>query len=195
MAIRADTKATKVRWFSCNGGDVIPQHDNSAIFIASAPGRYRVLAWVCSDGEPSEAAQCWITVGTSPVPPPVPPVPPVPPTPPTPPAPIPLEGFRVLIVYETAELGRLTGAQRAILTSTKVREYLAAKCAKDGTQPAFRVYDKDVVPELPWLKDAFKRPRSSLPWIVVSDGKTGYEGVLPADVDATLELLRKYGGS
>lgn len=29
---------------------------------------------------------------------------------------------------------------------------------------------------------------------VISDGKTGYEGPLPANVEATLELLKKYGG-
>ena len=43
-------------------------------------------------------------------------------------------------------------------------------------------------------QDAMKRPRSGLPWIVVSNGTTGYEGPLPLTEADTLALLKKYGG-
>lgn len=123
---------------------------------------------------------------------------------PTPP-PIPGEGLRVLIVEETADRGKLPRAQAEILTSTLVRGYLIAKCAKspDGKTPEFRILDDDLTPDL--LK--FERPAfvSALaraiqdsaghrPWLVVSNGSTGVSQPLPADVDATLSVLRKYGG-
>lgn len=141
-----------------------------------------------------------ITVGPpippTPPTPPVPPVPPVPPTPPTPPAPIPDAGLHVLIKFETADLSKYPPAQALILTAQPVRDYLASKCAKDGSTPAYRIYDKDVdtTAEAPWLKAAMQIPAASLPWIVISDGKTGVSQPLPATVDDTLALLKKYGG-
>ncbi len=43
-------------------------------------------------------------------------------------------------------------------------------------------------------QDALKRKRGALPWLVISNGKSGFEGPLPATVDETLTLLKKYGG-
>jgi hypothetical protein len=44
-------------------------------------------------------------------------------------------------------------------------------------------------------QDAMKRPRSALPWIVISTGTGGAELPLPATADETLKLLQKYFGS
>lgn len=123
---------------------------------------------------------------------------PTPPVPPQPPAPISGDGNRVLIVYETGQ--GLPSAQAAVITSGVVRDYLDAKTVKDAHNPAgaYRIWDKDVNLSHPSVsqswKDAMARPRTSLPWVVVSNGKTGYEGPLPPDVPQTLALLKKYLG-
>ncbi len=139
-----------------------------------------------------------LDAGIAPIPPPVPPDPPKPPTPPPTPAPIPVDGFRVMIVYETSKLGELPASQVSVITSVKIREYLNSKCVKgpDGKTPEARFFDPDTVvtTESKLWQDALKRPRGALPTILISDGKTGYEGPLPLTVDDTLKLLQKYGG-
>lgn len=130
--------------------------------------------------------------------PPVPPDPPKPPTPPPSPAPIPVDGFRVLVVYESGDLSKLPKEQLAILTDRSVRDYLNVKCVKDARgMPEYRFYDQNVIADKDaelW-RNTLKRARNVLPWIVVSDHpRGGYEGPLPKSVNETLELLRKYGG-
>ena len=103
-------------------------------------------------------------------------------------------GYRVLIVYERDELGRLTAGQGNILFSVKpdgVRAYLARKTKE------FRIYDKDVklVEESAFIRDAMNLKRTSLPWIVIGEGeRMVYEGALPSTVEATLELLKLHMG-
>jgi hypothetical protein len=172
------------------------------VLYASAPGTFRVASYVGGPGNScSEIAVCTVTVGD---PPPTPPGPapgptpgPTPPGPPPGPAPIPGDGLRVLVVTETSDLAKLPSAQVTVLTAADVWAYLRSHCAKDANgQPAFRFWDKGVSPDLapePW-KTAMKRDRKSLPWVVISTGKDGYEGPLPATVADTLALLRKYGG-
>lgn len=139
------------------------------------------------------------SIGDVPPPvPPTPPVPPVPPTPPVPPAPIPDAGFRAMVVYETADLGMMPASQAAILTSAEIQAYMNQKAAKgpDGKTAEFRKYDKDVdiTKESAAMQKLFQRPRTSLPWIVISNGVSGYEGPLPANIADTLTLLKKFGG-
>ena len=104
----------------------------------------------------------------------------------------------MLIIEESAERNKLPPAQASILFSTEIRKYLNAKCptGSDGKTKEWRIYDQnvDLSGEAKTWKDAMSRPRSSVPWVVISNGTTGYEGPLPANVDETLALLRKYGG-
>jgi len=141
-----------------------------------------------------------LTVNIGDVVPPLPPTPPDPPKPPIPPPPappIPQAGFRVLIVYETADLTKLPSAQASIITAKSIRDYLNLRCVA-GTDGAkeWRIWDQNVstanVPKI-W-QDAMSRPRTALPWIVISNGVAGFEGPLPANVTDTLDLLRRYGG-
>lgn len=133
-----------------------------------------------------------------PRPPPIPPIPPTPPVPPPSPAPIPEVGFRVLIVYESSELGKMPSAQQSIIFSTTVRSYLNSKCAigTDGKTKEWKFWDKDsnTVNETKLWQTAFARPRTSIPWIIISNGTSGFEGPLPANIDETMTLLKKYGG-
>lgn len=121
------------------------------------------------------------------------------PTPPGPtpgPTPIPLQGLRVLVVYESADMTKMPAAQLTALRAQEVRDYLNSHCAKAGNQPEWRMYDKDAdtTHDSDVWKEAMKRPRQSLPWILISDGTKGFEGPLPANKDDLLKLLKQYGG-
>lgn len=104
-------------------------------------------------------------------------------------APIPESGLHVLIVYESGDLSKLPSKQVAILTATALRSYVADRHGE------FRAFDKDadlanVDPK--WRK-AMERKRSQLPWLIVSNGKTGFEGPLPSSVGDMMDLLKRYG--
>ena len=131
------------------------------------------------------------------------------PTPPgpVPPAPIPVAGLHVLIIYESAEKGPegkvkrgMPPEQQAILTAAEVLGYLNAKCPKgpDGRTAEWRVWDWDVPTgaESKLWQDAMARKptKDKLPWIIVSDGKSGFEGPLPRNIADMMVLLRKWGG-
>lgn len=207
VAVTADPKAKTIRWINASpeGLDLI-ESETGRWAIVSAPkaGLYRVFVYSAIDGEPTPASTCLIRVGAGPDPGPNPPgpTPPEPtppePTPPGPPAPIPDAGFRVLMVYETATVQKLPPEKSAVLYSKKVRDYLDAKCVMgpDGKTREYRIWDQDVdtAGANPVWQNAMKRARASAPWIVISDGKTGFEGPLPANVDEALKLLKKYGG-
>jgi hypothetical protein len=129
------------------------------------------------------------------------------PDPPGPaPQPMPSEGFRVLIVRETKDLSSLPASQVAIFSSTEVRQYLNQKTLLEGNQRAYRIWDQntDISRESETWKIAMDgvingnkthniSKATSLPWILLTNGKEGYEGPLPNDVDKMMELLRKYG--
>ena len=129
---------------------------------------------------------------------PQPPTPKPPEPKPVDPAPIPVAGLRVLIVYESADLPKYTPQQNGILFGAKVREWLNANCVvgPDGKTREWRMWDKDVDTsgESKLWQEAMKRPRTSTPWVIISDGTKGFEGPLPANVDDFLALVGKYKG-
>lgn len=131
----------------------------------------------------------------APIPPPVPPEPPVPPPSPVP---IPADGFRSLIVYESSELSKLPAGQIAALYSQQVRDYLTAHCVigPDNKTKEWRTWDKDTdtTNESKLWQEAMKRPRKELPWIILSDGKKGFEGPLPKTEAELLTLIKTIGG-
>jgi hypothetical protein len=150
-------------------------------------------------GKPELTRTIVVSGGIEPKPP-TPPFPPEPKPDPPEPAPIPVEGFRVLIVYEnnpSDPAAVLTKEQRGAMSSQAVRSYLDSKCAKgkDGKTPEWRMWDQhvDATNETEVWKDAMKMPRNVLPWIVISDGKAGFSGPLPANEAELLALLKKYG--
>ena len=139
-----------------------------------------------------------LTVTVGPRPPPIPDDPPTPDPDDPPGPPIPGKENRVLIIYESSDLPKYPPAQTAVFAAASLREYLAKKCVKgpDGKTPEYRIWDKDVdtVNVSTVWKDAMKLQRQSLPWIIVSNGSTGFSGPLPTDVDSTVTLLKKYLG-
>ena len=117
------------------------------------------------------------------------------------PAPIPLAGFRVLFISESEDSSSFSDmpkGQREIFYSPVIRDYLNTKCVKgpDNKTAEWRVIDPHAEfssDERRW-KDAASRQRQNIPWLIISDGKTGFEGPLPANVEDTLKLLKKFGG-
>jgi hypothetical protein len=149
-----------------------------------------------------------VTVGTkppTPVPPGPGPKPPDPPNPDEPPDPFGTTSatpgpLRVLIVFESKESTKLPKEQLAMIYGETLEKYLNDKCAVDpdvASWKAWRIFDKDIqgLEKInPMWKRAMSRPHPALPWIVIGNGKTGYEGPLPATTEQTIALLRKYGG-
>lgn len=162
-------------------------------FVAAKGGEYVIFV---HDANSATVIRKRIKVGPV-VPQPDPPPGPNPPGP----APIPLSGLRVLILEETSNRQSLPPSQVSVLTSGEIRGYLNTKCAKNAAgSPEYRVLDIDnnvSALEKHWQDavDSYKKlPSKTLPWLIVSDGKTGYQGPLPVTVDETMTLLKKYGG-
>ena len=127
-----------------------------------------------------------------PVPPPDPPKPDPIPTPDI--APYPSPGLTALIIYESAEE---TPSLSNLMSGDLLNSYMLTKGIKNG----FMKFDKDLADFSkldPWVAAAWKVKRDSLPWLVVSNGKTGYSGPVPMDgkgfsADKTLDILKKHG--
>lgn len=123
-----------------------------------------------------------------------------PPTPPDPkpPAPVPVAGMKVLIVYESADLSKMPAAQQSVLYGKTVRERLNSLTGlgPDGKTREWRMYDKDTDAsgEAPHWGKLLKRPRVSVPWVVISDGggNVVHEGALPGTVAEFLGLLDRF---
>lgn len=138
-----------------------------------------------------------LSIQATPQPPPEPPTPPTPPTPPVPPtpAPIPVAGLNMLIVEEVKDRNKLPPGQLQILFDKRLRDYINSKNPPVNGDPHYRIWDQndDATNELKMWRDAFARPRQSVPWLIISNGKSGFEGPLPKTVQETLDLLKKYG--
>ena len=173
---------------------------NKLEFVAP-PGTYTVSLLAISIDKTGEVSiddtEVTVTIGD------VPPVPPDPgpgpgPNPPVPPgpAPIPVDGLRVLIVYESADLAKLSISQQAIVYGKTMRDLLNDKCVvgPDGKTREWRFWDKDVdvSAESKLWQDAMKRDRKTLPWLIISNGKAGFEGPLPGTTGEMTTLLAKY---
>lgn len=192
------------------------EQNGRSVVLTGPPGSYKVKATAITldkDGKTRvEVARVTVVIvgkGPGPDPGPKPPDPgpgpdpgpkPPDPKPPTPsPAPIPLPGLRVLVIYEATEAadGGLTREQFSTIYGKAFRTLLDEKCVvgSDGKTREWRIYDKDVDVrgEAKHWQDVMKRKRDSVPWLVISNGKAGYEGSLPKTTEGTLNLIKQYG--
>jgi hypothetical protein len=165
------------------------------VFTSPKAGRYRVLAYTAKGDKPSPPSICTVVIGGAPKPDDPKPVDPKPDDPKPSVAPIPLPGLRVMIVYDSAKLAELPKEQQAILFGAETRGLLNQKCVADESGNAsWRIYPKVTdagAADKVW-QDALARPRQSVPWVVVSNGKTGFEGPLPTNSAQFAELIKKY---
>lgn len=210
IRVQAETDCTTVKWRVADPGlNLFPvdllKDTKVAVVTAARPGRYRLTAVAAKGDVPTDIAEVIVVVGNptpTPTPKPDDPVnPDVKPDPPKPPADLPfpgVTGLHVLIVIERGK-GIPTNQYNAIFAQ-EVRNYLEAKCAKstDGG-PARRVWDQndDGYADSKVFGDALKRAnekKTSIPWIMIGNGKDGYEGPVPASLSDMLTLLKKYGG-
>ncbi len=117
-------------------------------------------------------------------------------------APFPAPGLTVLIVKEAKEVGMLAEEQKAIFTSNEIREWCLANCVKlDDGNPAIRIWDDDYTVQqitdnssviAVGYKTVLEDAKQDLPWIAISNGKTGVSQPLPATVAETLALIKQF---
>lgn len=196
VKITEEVGPVKFRGKFMNGSGKVETRTFNAkqVFIIEAIGTGKVELIIVPAGATTTADVIRKTVdvdsGHAPQPPPTPPDPPKP----VDPAPIPVAGFRVLLIEESAERGKLTPGQFRVMFGKNMRDWLDANCVKENNQPGYRIYDKDAVTkgDLKHWQDAMTRPRQSVPWVIVSNGTTGFEGPLPATEDETMKLFQKY---
>lgn len=174
---------------------------NLYIVTATAAGGSCELIGVRSLTDLSSVSRQAITTSVVPPDPGPGPNPPGP-TPPEPtpsPSPFPGDGLRVLIVFEKSELGKIPPAQLNAVYSENVRNYMETHCAmgENGKTKDYRYYDQNDDPknDSKVFRDAMARPRKSVPWIVIGNGKAGEEVPLPSTEAALMDLLKKYGGA
>lgn len=109
------------------------------------------------------------------------------PDPPRPP-PIDVDGLHVLIVYESDQASQMKPGHREIFYSQASRSFLNSVAGAN-----WRILDKDsqFTTDSKWNR-ALKRPRESLPWIIISNGVTGYEGRLPNNLAELKGMIEIY---
>lgn len=172
-----------------------PIRIESGVYVVTKPGKHELEINVIGQNPLSwDDETVMVEVGQGPNPPPTPPGP----TPPTPdpnyPAPIDGPGLRVLFISETG--ASLPREIDEAFYSTAIASYLNANCAKVDGFPDFRRVDTDDAarftdPNHRFAK-ALARPRTALPWLIISNGVTGYEGPFPGGEAATLELIKSF---
>lgn len=170
---------------------VTPDGDTLIVNTGLKPQVVDILQ-IVSLGDLNAYTEISIRIGNAPQPPPDDDTVPIPQPEPTPT----VGKLRVVIIEEVSQRPSLPSSQQAVLLDKSIRDYMKTHCElnpKDNT-PEFRLVDKDLTPDEEWLKKAFSEQRSSLPWIVLSNGKTGFSGPLPLTAEETLNLLKKYGG-
>lgn len=106
-----------------------------------------------------------------------------------------VSGLQAVVIYETNPDVQLPAEQAAILSSPIVRGWLNDNCARDRDgSPMWRFLDKDseFADATNPIANALKRPRESIPWLIVTNDGKGFEGPLPGNVDDMMVRLRKY---
>lgn len=104
-------------------------------------------------------------------------------------APFPTEKLSVLIVEETEDRDDLPPSQVSAIESVIWREYVKGK----GGDARLIEPKSKLSNEEDWVAKALEVKRDSLPWLVVSDGKRGYSGPLPENLDGLLSKIKETG--
>lgn len=190
----------------------------SILVQTNQPATTYTYIWLVGErGKPQITKVGNFKIGKGPKPPdPDPDDPPIPdpddpPTPDNVKLPFPTEGFYTLMLSQDTDFNKYTPSHRAGLAGELVWNYLNAKCPLAGVRnwPTYRHFDidqqfatEDAYWKTSWeraIKDLkaweAKNPGKKTPWILVGNGKKGFSGPMPeANIDATMTILKKYGG-
>jgi hypothetical protein len=198
-ASEASSAKAQFLWDISEGAQFVEA--GGTLYVWAPPGTYKVrLTSIDFDSKKIERASFTFTVsGKAPVPPGPNPPGPDPPGPKPTPAPIQRPGLHVLILYD-AEDTQLPKGQRNILEGKQVRDWLEANTVQDPDIPSWKTYwiapHKTDVLKMPKVwQDAFNRPHASIPWVIISNGTTGFEGPLPNSPAEFIALAQKYVGT
>lgn len=115
------------------------------------------------------------------------------------PPPFACEGLHVLIVEQSSVRKDLPAGQKEIITSATFADWLNSNCPADATgTKGWRILEPTdgdkLTYEDQWLKDAMAVDRASVPWVVASNGHTGFSGPLPLTAAELLDKLKPLGG-
>jgi hypothetical protein len=115
--------------------------------------------------------------------------------PPDPPAPIPVAGLRVLMVYSKQNAAKLTTGQYAAIFGQDMRTLLESKCVvePETMKKGYRIWETGINPsgDLKVWADAYPLAKSD-PWLIISNGKGGYSGPMPAKLEDTIALVNQF---
>lgn len=207
VTVKGETNGSVIEWASPDRGlNVFPasmlKDSRTAVVNSSKPGAYRLWAWTARGNTPTAKFECIVTIGVpapTPTPTPDPPTPDPKPKPPEPaptPAPIPVAGLRVLMVFDKHSKTPVTKEQLAVMDGQRFRDFLNTKCvmSQDGKTKDWKIWAADTPMDLatPLWRDAMARKRTSHPWMLISNGVTGWEGPLPATIEEAMSLVSKY---
>jgi hypothetical protein len=119
---------------------IAPEFPSVAVF-RTGTGKATLAVWGVKDGKPSKLATFLVDAGLGPQPPPDPK--PVPPDPKPDVDPVePVTSFRVIWIHESGHT--LSQAQKSTMDAKVVRDYLNENCTKDGPQPGWRQWDRNI---------------------------------------------------
>lgn len=170
--------------------------EGKELLFTGPPGTYEFWAWAGSKEGLTDLAVARVTVGDGkPAPGPDVKPDPKPDEPPDPPKDIPLpgDGLRVLILYESKDLSTYPATQLSVMNGKTVRDWLDANCAAGaGNRREWNIWDADQDASAMgkiWV-DAMARKRDSLPWLIASNGRQAVEIPLPKTPAEFIEKVK-----
>lgn len=173
--------------------DGVKVDTNSAELILTEPGTYKISIVLFDPEKGIKRGEEVITLGGTPTPGPTPT-----PTPTPTPSDEKVDNLSVLVIYESADLGKYTTSQRSVIQSTDLQTYMNKTLPRDtNNQPLWRVLDKDVTfpatCDTTFCKWMGTLDKSKLPMLVLGNkDKIVFQGPLPEDVEVVKTLIAKH---
>lgn len=160
--------------------------------VNGEPGIYQIKVSGVTEADSTFSVTKRLKIDGPPTPDPVDPVDPDDPTPD--PDTLDKNKIKVMIIEESSVRSQLPIGQFAAIFSKDVRAKLNEICSKTDGKADWRVVDKDsdLSADANVWQQAMKLPRSSLPWLHISDGTKGVSMPVPTSEEEMLAILNRY---